>query len=120
VRAKGIIARFVRGGGPAEARPEHRVDIDDTIKDPDVNNTKHMLENTFLLPFHSGQGWPNSMRPENGESARHSYLSLGPVQLCGPRRIFSGWIPKGHDGSAHVKWGIQTEGVSGMMMARRV
>jgi phosphatidate phosphatase APP1 len=83
-------------------------DIDDTIKITEVNNTKHMLENTFLLPFRSVPGMAELYAAWKTEkSASFHYLSLGPVQLYGPLvELFTAdGFPKGTMDLPMIKWG---------------
>jgi uncharacterized protein DUF2183 len=83
-------------------------DIDDTIKITDVNNTKLMLENTFLLPFRSVPGMAElyaAWKTEKGASFH--YLSLGPVQLYDPlaELFVADGFPKGTMDLPMIKWG---------------
>lgn len=59
-------------------------DIDDTIKITEVNDTKKMLENTFLNPYVPVEGMPALYRAWETEGADFIYLSASPWQLYEP------------------------------------
>lgn len=83
-------------------------DIDDTIKITDVNNTKLMLENTFLLPYRSIPGMAQQYSVwQREKGATFHYLSLGPVQLYNPLiELFAAdGFPKGTMDLPMIKWG---------------
>ncbi|HUN80030.1 MAG TPA: App1 family protein [Phycisphaerae bacterium] len=83
-------------------------DIDDTIKITDVNNTKLMLENTFLVAYRPVPGMAEvyaAWQKEKGAS--FFYLSLTPVELYKPYSEFMWAVgyPKGAVDLHEIKWG---------------
>jgi len=83
-------------------------DIDDTIKITDVNNTKEMLRNTFLLPFRPVEGMPENYAAwakETGASFR--YLSESSIELCPPLLAFirEAGYPEGTIDLRQIAWG---------------
>jgi hypothetical protein len=64
-------------------------DIDDTIRLTDVNNTKKMLDNTFVQPYRPVPGMAELYSEwANLHQARFHYLSASPAQLATPLQEF--------------------------------
>ncbi len=83
-------------------------DIDDTIKITNVNNTKEMLKNTFLLPYRAVPGMAELYATWAGEKgAAFYYLSESSVELCVPLSEFlvTAGYPEGSLDLREIAWG---------------
>jgi hypothetical protein len=83
-------------------------DIDDTIKITDVNNTKLMLQNMFLLPYRAVPGMAELYAAwEKEKGAVFHYLSLTPVELYHPYTGFldAAGFPRGTIDLPIIEWG---------------
>ena len=82
-------------------------DIDDTIKITDVNNTKKMLQNTFLKPFRPVPGMPELYAGwQTKTGATFHYLSESSIELYPPLSEFlsSAGFPAGTVDLREIAW----------------